>query len=255
MTQARDVRAPCVVLLIACSGKDAPAPPPTQTLPAANDPWSGSADVPPAKPAAGVVLDRPGAEPRKPLRYTPVPYQRGVSYRHETTSEDQHGLALTIGVDWTCRAGGSCAYQLRSFKPDDGPADPVIMKIVKDARGEVTIQPDGRALIQPTTFVNTTPSLVELLKLSIISLPAAPIGVGATWHLDDGDAHRSYELTAVTPTGFSVSFATRYGTSADPVTGSGTATVELAQPLVQSLRYSQDAGLFQSTVTIGRPAE
>jgi hypothetical protein len=245
MTQARVVKAALLVVLAACSGKateptPAPAPVPKPTT----DPWKGSADVPPPAPAPSLVVEGTGTEPRKALTYALPAYQRAFMYRDQTTMNGTPGTSAELTVAWACKAGGPCSYQLTRFELPGMPPDPAFATIASSTKGEVTVKPDGSALIQPTTFMKTTPSLVELLKLSIVPLPAQAIGAGAVWHLDDLEAKRTFTLKAFSTTGFTVGVDMTY--LAEPSTVHATLTFDGGEPLARTLDLTQD-----STMDIG----
>jgi hypothetical protein len=147
-------------------------------------------------------------------------------------------------VAWACKAGGACTYQLDRFELPGIPADPAFATIASATKGEVTVKPDGHVLVQPTTFMKTTPSLVELLKLSIVQLPPQPLGIGAVWHLHDAEAKRTFTLKAVTEAGFTVAVDIAYLT--EPSTVHAMLTFDHGEPLARTLELSQE-----STMDVG----
>jgi hypothetical protein len=236
MTQARVVKAALLIVLAACSGKAAePKPAP------AKDPWTGSAEVPPPAPSRSLVIDSAGTEPRKALAYTLPAYQRTFMYLDETTSNGRPGTSAELTVAWACKAGGHCTYQLTRFELPGMPPDPAFATIASATQGEVTVKPDGSVLVQPTTFMKTTPSLVELLTLSIVQLPAEPLGVAAVWFINDADANRMFTLKAIGPTGFTVAVDITYLTV--PSTSHAILTFDHGEPLAQTLELLQDSAM------------
>jgi len=243
MTQARVVKAALLVVIAACSGKAAepkPAPSPKPTA----DPWTGSADVPPPTPAPSLVIDTAGDEPRKALGYALPAYQRVFMYRDQSTMNGTPGTTAELTVAWACKAGGLCSYQLTRFDMPGMPPDPTFETIASATKGEVTVKPDGQVLVQPTTFMKTTPSLVELLKLSIVQLPPEPLGVGAAWFINDAAASRAFTLKAISATGFTVAVDITYLTG--PTTTHAMLTFDHGEPLARTLELSEE-----STMDVG----
>jgi hypothetical protein len=237
MTQARAVKA-LLVVLAACSGKAAePTPAPAPKPAPAADPWTGSADVPPPKAAPALVVESAGAEPKKALGYALPAYERTFMYRNLSTTNGTPGTSAELTVAWACKAGGLCTYQLTRFDLPGMPPDPAFATIASSTKGEVTVKPDGHTLIQPTTFMSTTPSLVELLKLSIVQLPPQPLGVGAIWHFDDDEAKRTFTLKAITGAGFTVAVDIVY--LSEQSTVHAELTFDRGEPLARTLELSQ----------------
>lgn len=244
MTQARVVKAALLVVLAACSGKAAeptPAPAPKPAPKPTDDPWRGSAEVPPPVPAPSLVVDSAGDEPRKALGYALPAYQRTFMYRTQSTMDGRPGTSAELTVAWACKTGGACTYQLERFELPGMPADPAFATIASATKGEVTVKPDGQVLVQPTTFMRTTPSLVELLKLSMVQLPAEPLGVGAAWFINDAEANRAFTLKAISTTGFTIAVDITYLT--EQSTLRAMLTFDHGEPLARTLELSQDSTL------------
>lgn len=227
------------ILLLACSGKEATPPP------AIADPWatapstSAQSPLPPPRKVE-LVLDAPGREPRRPVAFARKPSKRDITFI-SVTDPGNHELRAELAVRWTCAAGGECHYELASFVVHTGSDKQSFSELAKDTRGDVSIQPDGSALIQPTTFMKTTPSLTELLKLAIVQLPRQPIGVGAVWHVTDDDSRRTYTVDAMTPAALKLRFAASY--SGGSSTSAGELAVNLDDPLAVSYAITQESRL------------
>ena len=238
MTQARVVKAALLVVLAACSGKAAePAPAPNPPPAPAADPWTGSADVPKPTAPAGIVLEAPGAAPRAVVIYALPAYERTFTYEDKIATNGRDPMIVELTVAWACKPGGACTYQLAKFFMPGAPPDAAIETVAKSTKGEVTVQPDGNALIQPTTFMKTTPSIIELMKLSIVRMPSQPIGIGAVWHLDDDQAKRTFTLKALNATGFTVVADTTYADAGG--TAHATLRFERGEPIARTLELAQ----------------
>ncbi|MEO7095122.1 MAG: hypothetical protein ABI175_17815, partial [Polyangiales bacterium] len=183
-------------------------------------------------------------------------------YDHQTTTDGRRDLAVEIVVAWVCKAGGACSYQLQKFHMPGAPPDQAMETVARSTKGEVTVKPDGSALVQPTTFMKTTPSVVELLKLSMVQVPAQPLGIGAIWHIDDENVKRAFTLTAVTSTGFTVVADAAY--PGGDATVHTTLTFDRGEPIAQTLDLTQTATQplgsgkpldVVTTVTIQTPRE
>ncbi len=236
MTQARVVKAALLVVLAACSGKAAEPTPAPKPVPK-TDPWTGSADVPKPTAPPGIVLETPGAAPRAVVAYALPAYERTFMFEDKIATNGRDPMTVELTVVWACKTGGACSYHLAKFFMPGAPPDAAIETVAKSTKGEVTVQPDGNALIQPTTFMKTTPSIIELLKLSIVRMPSQPIGIGAVWHLDDDEAKRTFTLKALTATGFTVVTATTYAEGGG--TAHATLTFERGEPIARTLELAQ----------------
>ncbi len=159
-------------------------------------------------------------------------------YADHVVTNGEAGLDVELTVVWACKAGGACSYQLAKFFMPGAPREPAFETVAKATTGEVTIKPDGSVLVQPTSFMKTTPSLVELLKLSFVQVPAEPIGVGAVWRIDDDEAKRTFTLKTVTAPAFFVAVDLVY---ADGMTTHAILTFDRGEPLAQTLELVQTA--------------
>jgi len=184
-----------------------------------------------------VVLEAPGSEPRRLVGHAIGAVSRPLVFEL-AMKVGEHDDTTKLGVAWSCEAGGPCRYQVSS-KEIDGRIDPEINKMVTSAAGELSIQPDGSVLIQPTSFIKTTPSITEILRLASVRLPAQPFGVGARWTVTERDLRRTYTVTALTATALELSLTGEFDDGSASVKLAGTLGFDGSDPVARTLRIEQ----------------
>jgi hypothetical protein len=153
---------------------------------------------PPASTATVTLLD-PGREPRVERRYAPRGDVRHVRFAIPN-------MAFT--VDWRLERAEPARYHFQcthitSAGPLPGNDEQaVIDALASGSKGDLGADVHGRV----TGVASDTSSTVqELLGMVVVPFPAAPIGVGARWHVGGRmapglrplDASLDYELVAV----------------------------------------------------------
>jgi len=141
---------------------------------------------------------------------------------------------------WSCVATGPCRYQLQKFEVRGGPPEPAFETVAKSTRGVVTIEANGKVLIQPETFMKTMPSTVELLRMAIVRYPTEPIGVGATWTEQESDLRRVYKVAKLDDKTIELDVTFTYESETGvSVPGTSKLAARLGDPLAQTMTSTQ----------------